>query len=216
MLAANMPSLEGLRHAACDQDPEVILRPVLGCRGGLAAVGGMAGRKINPPIVIRDLSYRRGCRKMITYLRNLGSSAHETPDTLGVQWENLRAIESDPLDASRRPCANGCLKAATRTVFLPTWRLLHVRTSIPAYPWHARADRLSAGSRAETALTYADLVRRMTDLERLAVLPLPGENAAQWSSYDRASKYDEKTGKYIHWDANGDGNGIIRKEGKQS
>jgi hypothetical protein len=28
------------------------------------------------------------------------------------------------------------------------------------------------------------------------------------------SKYDEATGKYIGWDANGDGNGIIRKEGK--
>ncbi len=25
--------------------------------------------------------------------------------------------------------------------------------------------------------------------------------------------YDEKTGKYIDWDANGDGNGIIRTEG---
>ena len=74
---------------------------------------------------------------------------------------------------------------------------------------------LTAGARAETTLTYADLVRRMTDLERLAVLPLPGERAAQCSSYDRASKYDEKTGKYIRWDANGDGTGIIRKEGKR-
>ncbi len=65
---------------------------------------------------------------------------------------------------------------------------------------------------AET-LTYVDLVKRLTDLERLATLPAPGEQCAQWSSYDRASKYDEKTGKYIAWDANGDGNGIIRKEG---
>src|SRR5207247_892801 len=35
----------------------------------------------------------------------------------------------------------------------------------------------------------------------------------QWSSYDRASRYDEATGKYIRWDANGDGGGFIRKEG---
>ncbi len=69
--------------------------------------------------------------------------------------------------------------------------------------------------RAETALSYADLVRRMTDLERLAVLPLPGETAAQCSSYDRASKYDAKTGKYIDWGANADDTGCIRKEGKQ-
>ena len=38
-------------------------------------------------------------------------------------------------------------------------------------------------------------------------------NALQWSSWDRASKYDEATGKYVNWDANGDGDGIIRKEG---
>ncbi|HPD16271.1 MAG TPA: DUF2961 domain-containing protein [Planctomycetota bacterium] len=61
--------------------------------------------------------------------------------------------------------------------------------------------------------TYLDLVGRLTDLEALAVLPAPGEKCQQWSSYDRASQYDEKTGKYVRWDANGDGNGIIRREG---
>ncbi|MGI6295839.1 MAG: glycoside hydrolase family 172 protein [Armatimonadota bacterium] len=65
---------------------------------------------------------------------------------------------------------------------------------------------------AET-LTYVDLVNRLTDLEALAVLPAQGETCAQWSSYDRASKYDEQTGKYLGWDANWDGMGIIRKEG---
>jgi hypothetical protein len=69
-----------------------------------------------------------------------------------------------------------------------------------------------AGSAAER-LTYADLVKRLTDLEQLSVLPVPGERCALCSSYDRASKYDEKTGKYVAWDANGDGGGIIRKEG---
>ncbi len=64
-------------------------------------------------------------------------------------------------------------------------------------------------------LTYVDLVDRLTDLEHLATLPPPGEKTAQFSSYDRASRYDEKTGKYVHWDANGDNDGVIRKEGDQ-
>jgi len=75
---------------------------------------------------------------------------------------------------------------------------------------------LATAVQAEQTLTYADLVQRLTDLSRLAVLPPAGEQGAQWSSYDRASKYDEKTGKYVHWDANGDGQGIIRMEGDQS
>src|SRR2546425_3793159 len=57
----------------------------------------------------------------------------------------------------------------------------------------------------ESALTYVDLVHRLTDLERLATLPSPDERCAQWSSYDRASRYDPASGKYIKWDANGDG-----------
>jgi len=66
---------------------------------------------------------------------------------------------------------------------------------------------------AEESLTYADLVNRLVDLEHLAVLPAPGESCAQWSSWDRASKYDEKTEKYVAWDANGDNDGMIRQEG---
>jgi len=73
----------------------------------------------------------------------------------------------------------------------------------------ALATSLCAGEK----LTYVDLVKQLTDLERVAVLPVPGETCAQASSYDRASKYDEATGKYVRWDANGDGGGIIRKEG---
>ncbi|MBE3096703.1 MAG: DUF2961 domain-containing protein [Planctomycetes bacterium] len=69
---------------------------------------------------------------------------------------------------------------------------------------------------AQEKLTYVDLVKRLTDLERLAVLPAPGERCSQWSSYDRASKFDEATGKYVRWDANGDGRGIIRTEGDLS
>jgi hypothetical protein len=64
-------------------------------------------------------------------------------------------------------------------------------------------------------LTYIDLVNRLTDLEQLAVLPEPGEKCVQWSSYDRRSKYDEASGKYVNWSANGDGGGIIRKQDGQ-
>ncbi|MBV9868786.1 MAG: DUF2961 domain-containing protein [Abitibacteriaceae bacterium] len=69
---------------------------------------------------------------------------------------------------------------------------------------------------APARLTYVDLVRRLTDLEGLATLPLPGEKTAQWSSYDRASVYDPATNKYVNWNANGDGGGIIRHEGDES
>jgi len=75
------------------------------------------------------------------------------------------------------------------------------------------AAAMVSSVQAQEKLTYVDLVKRLTDLERLAVLPAPGDTCSQWSSYDRASKYDEATGKYIRWDANGDGGGIIRREG---
>jgi hypothetical protein len=65
---------------------------------------------------------------------------------------------------------------------------------------------------AATTYTYPDLVRRMLDLAHLASLPEEGNTSAQWSSYDRASRYDTATGKYINWGANGDGGGIIRTE----
>jgi hypothetical protein len=68
---------------------------------------------------------------------------------------------------------------------------------------------------AQETLSYVDLINRMIDLEHLSVLPIPGETCKQWSSYDRASKYDEASGKYLHWDANGDGSGIIRHEGER-
>ena len=41
-----------------------------------------------------------------------------------------------------------------------------------------------------STLTYVDLVHRLTDLEFLATLPAAGEKTAQFSSYDRASRYD--------------------------
>ncbi|OHB55953.1 MAG: hypothetical protein A2Y12_15315 [Planctomycetes bacterium GWF2_42_9] len=71
---------------------------------------------------------------------------------------------------------------------------------------------------AAKEFTYVDIINMVTDLERISVLPEIGEITQQWSSYDRDSKYDEKTGKYINWEANGDGYGKknwIRKEGNR-
>jgi len=68
---------------------------------------------------------------------------------------------------------------------------------------------------AAQRFTYTDLIRRLTDLEVLAVLPEEGEQSAQASSYDRRSKYDKSSGEYIEWEANGDNKGIIRREGKE-
>ena len=66
---------------------------------------------------------------------------------------------------------------------------------------------------AGDTLTYPDLVHRLTDLQYLAVLPPDGENTSLASSHDRASQYDAAQDKYIRWDANNDGNGIVRREG---
>jgi len=62
--------------------------------------------------------------------------------------------------------------------------------------------------------TYPELVNKLSDLEGLAELPAEGEKCAQFSSYDRASRYDEVGGEYVNWRANGDGDGYIRKEGE--
>ncbi|MFC1736440.1 glycoside hydrolase family 172 protein [Candidatus Hydrogenedentota bacterium] len=66
---------------------------------------------------------------------------------------------------------------------------------------------------AAERLSYVDLIWELTDLDALAELPPEGEKCSQWSSYNRTSKYDETTGKYIEWDFNADGGGFIRKEG---
>jgi hypothetical protein len=52
---------------------------------------------------------------------------------------------------------------------------------------------------AQQELTYVNMVKRLTDLEPLATVPAPGEHCAQWSRYDRASRYDAASGKYLGW-----------------
>lgn len=69
------------------------------------------------------------------------------------------------------------------------------------------------GNAGGQALQYSDLVKRLVDLEYLATLPQPGERTAQWSSYDRNSRIDPATGRFLDWHANRDGHGMIRREG---
>jgi hypothetical protein len=76
----------------------------------------------------------------------------------------------------------------------------------------AVATLIAAPAAAYETLSYEDLICRMIDLEQLAVLPAPGETCAQWSSWDRNSRYDDATGTYINWSANNDGPNFIRDE----
>jgi len=75
------------------------------------------------------------------------------------------------------------------------------------------AAAAAAPAAAQETLSYADLVGRLVDLERLAVLPAEGERGALWSSWDRSARYDAQAGAYVQWEANGDGDGRIRMEG---
>jgi len=84
---------------------------------------------------------------------------------------------------------------------------LMLTLALAALSWSSRA------AVGQETLSYADLVGRMLDLERLAVLPAEGETCKQWSSWDRNSKYDEESGKYVNWGANGDGSHFIRQDG---
>lgn len=64
-------------------------------------------------------------------------------------------------------------------------------------------------------ISYAELIKRLTDLKALSELPVEGEASAMWASYDRRSKVDPASGEFIEWSANDDGftPQYIRKEG---
>ena len=64
-----------------------------------------------------------------------------------------------------------------------------------------------------TYYTYEDIVNQMLDLEHIALLPTPGEKGAEWSAWDRASRYNETTGTYSNWGANADWTGYIEQVG---
>ena len=60
-------------------------------------------------------------------------------------------------------------------------------------------------------MTYRELLSKLTDLHALTVPPVVGERGGCMSSYDRASRYDEATDRYLNWDANDDGAGCVRR-----
>lgn len=64
-------------------------------------------------------------------------------------------------------------------------------------------------------ITYEQLLRRLIDMEGLALLPQEGESCVQSSSYDRESVYDHETDTYRNWGANQDwgGSEIIQEDG---
>ncbi|PIW15535.1 MAG: hypothetical protein COW34_06735 [Armatimonadetes bacterium CG17_big_fil_post_rev_8_21_14_2_50_66_6] len=63
---------------------------------------------------------------------------------------------------------------------------------------------------AET--TFESMLTPLTDLQRLATLPDPGETCKQFSSYDPSSKYDAAKDEHIDWGANGDCGHFLREE----
>ncbi|MGD9632395.1 MAG: glycoside hydrolase family 172 protein [Pirellulales bacterium] len=62
-------------------------------------------------------------------------------------------------------------------------------------------------------MSYGELVHRLYDLRGLATPPVPGETSGSVTSYDRASRYDAASGRYLDWRANGDGTGSVRRDG---
>lgn len=64
-----------------------------------------------------------------------------------------------------------------------------------------------------TQITYPDIVRRIYDMEMLALHPVHGERTALESSHDRNARYNPATQRYENWGANNDGQGFVRKEG---
>ena len=67
---------------------------------------------------------------------------------------------------------------------------------------------------SQETLTYPDLVNQLTNFEYLVYPPAKGEASGSFTSYDRESQYDDNTQSYVHWEANRDGTGFIRKEGE--
>lgn len=76
----------------------------------------------------------------------------------------------------------------------------------------ANVAAVTALLKTPAALSYADLVGTLTNLEHLAELPMQGETSAEWTSWDRASTYNFADGEYVNWGANDDGVGFIRKQ----
>ncbi len=72
--------------------------------------------------------------------------------------------------------------------------------------------RLEEGQAMSYDISYADLVKKMTDLSSLSSPVIEGETSGEFSSYDRRSVYNELSGKYEHWDANDDHGDSLKRE----
>jgi autotransporter-associated beta strand protein len=83
---------------------------------------------------------------------------------------------------------------------------------LPGPDIRAALPAAHGGANVATAHSYADLAGRLTNLQALADLPVTGETSAEWTSRDRASTYNPGSGSYVNWDANDDGNGVIRTD----
>lgn len=77
--------------------------------------------------------------------------------------------------------------------------------------WSACAVCAGTTSRAEN-LTFDDLLEAMVDLKALAVRPHPGEYCRQFSSYDRATRWDPERKEITGNRANGDRGHFLRVE----
>ncbi len=69
---------------------------------------------------------------------------------------------------------------------------------------------LTCPSAAQSVVTQADLLRRLTDLDRLTRPPPPGQRTLMFSSFDRRSRLDA-AGSYVDWEANDDCGQFIRR-----
>ena len=73
----------------------------------------------------------------------------------------------------------------------------------------ALASPWTGAEPAERDVSY--FLRTLTDLDRLPVLEA-GVTCKQFSSYDRASRYDAEKDEYVQWGANGDAGHYLRTE----
>jgi len=90
--------------------------------------------------------------------------------------------------------------------------LILIGTTGNVFAWFAKPHLpVFHGKPKEPVRNYSYFLNQLIDLDRLAFLE-QGVTCKQFSSYDPRSQYDEKTGQYLNWDANGDSGHYLRVE----
>ena len=84
---------------------------------------------------------------------------------------------------------------------------LAMRRGMVMVPAFLALSMMTGISSATERLTYADLVGRLTDLERLATPIVPGEKTSASTSHDRGMSYDPSTDTYRNLSSNRVGGG---------